>query len=783
MRKYLTLLKLKIDDKQTQAYSMETTLRQRTIDFWGYIKKNSKKLREQYSKESLDKIAYDKKLNALVESIHPELKIGIYAQENNCLLLSSFTDKPYIYYIIYYMRSMMPKALEGSWLMIAGDEAPTDNPFTPISERTYSFLREVYAYFTEGRPTQLNIYSKTIDLHNPEFYYLCREALTIFFGACFTDLFLEDIRILDKEPSEGITLEQLLDRHLHKQEAFPFLPFSPFMYPCSYEMEVGNRGMRRRGRCYFPKLLDEFSPMHLGEFVEVHSPNINALALAGAKTATLYMHHPENIGEGGAYAEKVLRAMINSREYSDSFLSMGMGIGGELEDVSIFDVLITDETLFLEGLNLYTKEYAAGLIELVDHTKAPKERLQTLFDPMNLSVKELEARNASSVDILRAIERAGTDDIETRLIKGRALNGSDRFDEAIACFESCLPEASNDGRLHYGLGHAYRCHETSSREQAHSYAERAIHHYQRSVELGHRTTLALAMIAKTYFTIPVKGAESLDIGKRYLAEAQKNELEFMQCADIFYDFTNELKPEEHKYLEDYYDEHFGEPTEVSRQRFDTGFTLDLILYEASKRTKGCHVLVTRGLSSTLLGVGTAYDIPSEDYGLDTFRLELMIALPSTLPVEHILSNKGWYHTVIFSFVSLANDNPEQLSLEGLNNIIIRLGEGLEEHPYGQHSSFLLRLSPANIYKKAAFREPITLSESPGKIHFLGITPMYDEEATYQSMHSDKETKERGIFKVSPIYDPMRPNLGTDVSLDDLDLDSLMGWGGSSISEC
>lgn len=762
---------------------MGTTLRQRTTDFWEYIKKNSKKLRERYSKESLDKIAYDKGLSALVESIHPELKIGIYTQSEHCLLLSSFTDKPYIYYIIYYMRSMMPKALEKSWLMIVGDEAPNLNPSIPISDEHCRYMKEVYGYFTEGRPTQLNLYSKTIDLHKPENYYLCRETLTINFGACFTDLFLEDIRILDKEPDEGIELDQLLIRHLDKQEAFPFLPFSPFMYPCSYEMEVGNRGMRRRGRCYFPKLLDEFSPMHLGEFVEVYSPNIDALALAGAKVATLYMHHPENIGEGGAYAHQVLRAVIDNAEYSNSFISLGIGIGGELEDVSIFDILITDEALFLEGLSIYAKEYAAGLIELVDHTKAPKERLRMLFDPMSLSIVELESRNASSVDVLRAIERSGIDDIETRLIKGRALNGSDLFDDAIACFESCLPEANNDGRLHYGLGHAYRCRETRNKEEAYSNAERAIHHYQRSVELGHRTTLALAMIAKTYFTIPIKGVESHDIAKRYLREAQKNREEFMQYADMFYNFTNDLSPEEHKYLEDYYDEHFGTPTEVSRQRFDTGFTLDLILYEASKRTKDCHVLVTRGLSSTLLGFGAMRDIPFVGNDIENFRLELMIALPSTLPVERILSSKEWYHTVIFSFVSLFNDNPEQLSLDGLNNIIIRLGEGLEEHPYGQHSAFLLRISPANIYRKAAFREPISLSESPGKIHFLGITPMYDEEATYQSIHTDKEVKERGIFKVSPIYDPMRTNLGTDVSLDDLDLDSLMGWGSGSISEC
>lgn len=713
------------------------------------------------------------RLRAAGLAIHPKLQIALYADSASprMSVYAPIKDEPYLYFVLEFLSRTQPEELRERVRL--GQGKPRINILQPEDEDLVELMNKVYASFVEGEPIRLQIWSGEVNLYEPETFYRCLEALDTCFGETLTRIFLSRVEVLDDCPANALTMARLAERHhalsereeqIFGQTFFPPIPFDPIKVRCSYQFTEGFKGMRKMGNMAYAPLIDEMPYLVNGQYrLPEELPNTRRLMQAGASIYTLHMHYPEEMASALGFASK-LHALLRFGSEAPFAYILGTAEGGEMQDIYIMDILVADTQRFDTYLREVCELYANCHIDLLEWQTEGEMRLRTLYDHIaELSVEELERRKATSVDILTALQRIKTRTEEHRLIEGRALNGTDQYEEAIKIFKALEKKACTDPRLYYGLGYAYKAL-WEEKGQALIEPEEMIGYFQRAIAAGHRQTFAASMIAQLYFALSsADGDEALyQEGRAYLRLAQESPEEFVEIQHLFHDFDEELSEEGQEVIRRTLRERLGEPRYTRRVVLHTGFSFYMHFYGESEFTKACQLMVTEGLSNIPLG------------HKDHKRMELLFALPTSLDLGELYEgiDEHWIGSFVMTLRGSLDARGHELELDYFKHHCLEISS-FEGHPYGQeHNAFLLRLSPTKVFKAAASRMPFWVEEER-TVAFVSVTPIYNEELLYTRVHNEAECKASGIYSLPHAYEFGRPKLGLSVELEEFDLDELL----------
>lgn len=763
------------------------SLRKRIIAFWDFFLEKEPLLRRYAtgvsqsgrSRQSIIKAEKQKQafgeLSALAQAIHPDLtpELSWGSGAEKLLVNFPFSDAPHLYYVQRMVHMLMPQSLEDKrWGMLLGESLYYAKELTIKPEWEPLLMTNL----AEDNPTIVQLYSASLDLHNPDTFYQVQNGLRLIWGEAFTELFVNKYEVVDSPLKQGrspLGFVKDYQPSLWGNDSGPYLSirtFDPFEYRACYELPIGLRGLRRKGTICYPRLLGELDPIIDGLYHPLEKqPNIRAFERAGISVLSLQFHYPEDIRRAYQEAREISDEVAEREQLLAEVLEIGDAIGGELEDIYILDFLCGDKDALIAFIRPYV-EQGGCLVELIDHTAPIEERTTLLFDPNNLSVEEMEQRNVASADILAALEATREKTVEQRLIEARALNGTERYEEAIAILEGCRNEAQDDPRLYYGFAHAYRNLAQIQAENALTYALLARDNYLMAISLGHRQTEARAMLAQLYFThdLEGKGGDASYLkGLEYLSQAKQDVDGFESLQGYFYNDEYALITSDRMALAGEMLARYGEPSVVSQILLPEGLKFEVQYYEASPLSKDHPFVLTRGISDFIIGSPYVYyDDPNK-----SARMEHLIVLPKRADVfaaakdsEHLvtklLSYLGGFYILYLS----------ELGSGYFDNMVIKL-QNLEAHPYTGHSSVLFRTSPTYVFKRAGDRQPIKLP-SGAEVNIVSLTPMYDEEALLLDCCDYTDLKARGLFKVPHYPDPKRPNLGAKFDFSDIDFDEL-----------
>lgn len=734
---------------------------------WTYIQNNKLILAKAlYLKQTDASCVLE--LKKLFKAIHPAIDLRPYygTRDKMVQLYIPMREKAYIYYIAELVRLTQPEETQDLFEVVCGSPFPISENHQLNSSSEPHYLTTVWAKFSESNNTHLLLYSKDVDLYDPKHFYTCREYIGMLFGEAFLEIFLEEIKIIDYKANDAMSLQALRDKHSKTTEGvFPPIPFNPIDTPCRYELGI-NQTQRQQGTISFAALLRELVTSS-EKYAELRY--IRAFEEAGISTYSCSIHYPGNFFEAQRTAQALWHNLAQYSNIRQLILPLG---SAEARDTYIIDFLCTSPNE-IESILQQEAEQANCLVQLTKHNTPLGAQVMDLWEPSRLSIEEMDQRNVSPQDIIQACRRLqpSTKDINIYLIEGRAYNGLEDYDTAIRTFNNCPTEAHDDPRRHYGLAHAYRSKQCKHYEEALSNARIAFAHYQRCVELGHRCTLSYAMMAKICFSLPLEGSMSYQAGRDYLELAQRDKQDFEHVADMFFDFSHSLSKEDEEALNKAYEERFGTAYEEQTVHLASGQKFQILYYNSSRKTKACHIAVTKGLSSILLGLN-----PKFTPGVDCqFRLEHIIAIPNTISLDELHSPQSsltWITDCVNQLNRFYINSKDILMLSSLDKVILDFGRDCL-HPYEGHSAFRLLLNPTNIFKSASAKEVVNLP-SKETIQFIGITPMYNEEYHYNKHHSNTECAQLGLWRISPIYNKSRANLGLTFKLEEIDFDSFTG---------
>ncbi len=755
------------------------SLRKRIIAFWDFFVKHETPLKRYAKGKSTVKVEEQKQrfedLSALARAIHPDLTLELYWSDSIWYLIINFPfpDAPHLYYIQRMLYMVFPKKLEDKdWRMQLG----VSHCHIKGYEITPEWEPQLMTCLAEDKPAVVQLYSDSLDLHNPDTFYQVQNGLRLIWGEAFTELFVNKYEVVDSPLEQGRSPLDLVREHASRawdNDSGPYFSikkFDPFEYPASYDLPIGLRGLRRKGTICYPRLLGELEPIIDGLYHPLEEQaNIRAFERAGISVISLQFHYPENITRAYQEAREISDKVAECEQLLAEVLEIGDAIGGELEDVYILDYLCGDKDALIAFIRPFV-EQGGCLVELIDHTAPIEERTTLLFDPNKLPVEEMEQRNVASIDMLAALDVIGEKTVEQRLIEARALNGTERYEEAIAILEGCRSEAQGDPRLYYGFAHAYRNLAQLQAENALTYGLLARDNYLEAISLGYRQTEARAMLAQLYFThdLEGKGGDASYLkGLEYLSQAKQDVDGFELLQDYFFNDNYALITSDRMALEREMQARYGKPSIVSQILLPEGLKFEVQYYEASPLSKDHPFVLTRGISDFIIGSPYVYyDDPN-----NSARMEHLIVLPKGTDVFAVAKDSEHWVTKLLSYLGgFYILYLSELGLGYFDNMVIKL-QHLEAHPYTGHSSVLFRTSPTYVFKRASDRQPIKLP-SGAEVSIVSLTPMYDEEALLLDCYDYTDLKARGLFKVPHYPDPKRPNLGAKFDFSDVDFDEL-----------
>lgn len=767
-----------------QANTPTPSLAKAIDELWSYLGQNATKLKAFVKKQSEGKTSPSKEmdeLKALGRAIHPEIDIRLSTLEgqSGLLIYIPMTRKPYLFLIQKFIQLAQPdKLLRKYHLPIVSPVSMSEkyNLRDMVEEELGTFyFEDVQSCFSPHMPTQMNLYSEKIDLYNPHKFEKCRAAIAMLWGEPLLEIFVEDIRIVDKpmEDMRSLYLHALMhNTSLNEAPHFPHIPFDPFEYPCSYQIDSSN-SVRKRGSSNFQPLLEELNLWGLRETGRPQ-PNLDALRQIGAEVYSLHFHYPQSLEQSRHIASNLLYKLFLNETINQRSYFIGNAIGGEEQDVCILDILTIDAELFLSSLRPILADEGNCHIVLERHQVPLAEKYEILFDPSSLSPREMLERGVAPQELIKGIECLKHKDPEIHIIQAQAYTVLGESDKAIDILERLRDEGYQDPNIDYGLGSAYATKtDFCTDSEVIQYAQRSMEHFERVVSLEDFRTRALTQMAQLCFRFPIDGQDAYDLGRKYLIEAQEDKELFEGYESLFYNFEEALSPRDEEALDKEYQERLGVPSGKQSLREASGHKVDLLYYPSSGRSRKCHLVATRGFSSMLIDQGY-YPVkrPNGKRRGNKVRVEFVIAIPEELALESLYEQRSWTYDVVASLLKMRIEEGSNFSMDDLAENIISI-EGTKLHPYAGHSAYRLRATPPSVFKVAEHRSPILLPSGEVVI-FIGITPMYDEEHNYHLHKLPEESAKLGLFRLSPIYKVGRPNLGLGLEEEAIDFDSLMG---------
>lgn len=743
--------------------------------FWKSFIKNERVLRRYAAGErSEDCLRAYAILKECLVAIHPDVTFELGAsssERNQYALIFSLASKPYLYIVHKFIDISIPEQLLQHWTLINGEPSVAYRGEAPMAVKEAN----IQLYTEKQDPTVLHIYSSTIDLYKSENYLLVVKWLTFLLGEGFMILFVRQVAI-DMEVSEDLMdIRQFVYSHTREESdsegAFPQLPFDPLATSCGYDLpDVGYRGLRLTGSTSFPNLLDELSPIEHGKYIDIPTPQLNELSKAGIALCSVQVYGD---GDYELLVTSTLKFLsLLSGKMASKMFFCGSAQGGVQEEVYIVDLLVSDVELLEKYLLDFTRD-ASYQIEFLNHSQPAKDRCKTIRSLDTLTIAELDRIGASPSLVLAKIQELTQEEKEEYdilMLTARTLNRLERYGEAIELLQSLVPNnVSADATLYYSLGIAYNFVTALEapmdillcREQAAMYYEQCY-----DVADIHKGACA-CHLARLYFEYPISsdryevGCRWRDIAKNYPEEWSLYQYLFIEG---FEGYTNEQAMA----IQQVYQECLGTPMRIYTCVLSNGYRFDVHLYEMSERTRKCHILVTQGLLPATYVVGTKSKI-------NQMGLEFVIALNKDTDLDSLFpaNEEAWYIDVL---KSLANNLlSQELTIDELLSKRIYTDDNLSVAAYPDSQSFLLRSKITGIMTDNTMLSPIELS-SHSQICFIGITPLYKEEADYARYHSESEARSKGLYRVSPIFNPKRVNLCSELVAEDVDIDAFLSLG-------
>lgn len=735
--------------------------------FWAYLEQHYDALKAYTLDEVFDDEAraeaglHQEALEAMLRDIHPDMSLLLCHRDEQLWLYIPMDEKPHIYFLTLVLERLKPTALE------ACVEIGYTMPDVELPDTSSEFCAEVFVAHNHDGLDTLRFFSKSYNLYDPELMTCCRQYVSCLLGIPYIVMRQIAFEVVDEMPEEAIPLKDFeeLYQRVYVEGEYQLNPMQNFL---RYNFNnVEETHIRRRGSAISSQILDEIAynngPRDL----------IDALAKAGAGLYTLLVSYP-----GDSYqVVETRRALVSRLSDIEGFewatLPVGYADGGKDYDIELFDFIHFAPEVLREQAEVILQE-ANCRVEIVQHVGGGVETIAD-FDVRTLPIPEMEARNAPSTFMLEVIEELPERDktLEVRIVEARAYNGLHDFDKAIECFKACEAEAPDDGRIHYGLGYAYHRWGEETGQYNAEYLRLALEHFLRCVELEHRLNVTYYNLSRLLFANRNLMPNAYQEGLKYyhLLKACGEEAE--RFLEDFYDFEDMLSAEDSDALADAYEERFGKHHRIYRITQANGEDYELVVYPESERTAGCHIVVTRGFSSL--------SVANEEGDMGRFRFEHILALPATVSLEALCNEHfldSWIGNLFIRLKGFYNRLKAQMPQSHLHKNIDDLPAELFPTPYEGHAAMRMMMQPEGVLRAKEATAPITLP-SGEVVHFVGITPMYNEEAIFVECSSEEEVEARGIWSLSPIYEVGRPNYGLeDAFSGEIDFSAFMDYEAS-----
>lgn len=734
----------------------------------------------QDAAKPIEQKAYDAFLMAC-RAIHPDIHPVLYwaEQRGGPLVHFPFEGKPHLFILQHCLLSSERARYPRSWTFVNG------TPCRAIIEGRLSAgekpLLDTWIKISYTPEVELHLYNQGVDLNIPEQFQRIKRILSALLGEAFIEIYVGRLVVCDTKPDDAQPLGTLYEEGgtISGRLVSEILSYTPFKMPSKYEATLGAKDERVYGVIGFPFLLDEFPP-RVGSAVDDMPSReyITALKDSGLGVYSL------RVQAAGVDRRQVFRSMSNLISYvlvdaPCGVYSIGRAEGGLLADLYYYDLVITDPEIFIQSLREKSRGYPYAL-SLLDNTSMAEDRLQVIHTLEGLDVEELYRIGASPSEVLAAIARSPRvrqESLELQLIKGEMLIRLDRCEEAVVVLEGCLEQKPDEIRALTFLAQAYQIirEEEAASPPYYPLKRKALSCYERmigqiSADAAGAAYLDMAIICFAYNLMNDED-QSYERGHYYVQQARRSRKLISSIKRAIYRRTHALTLREQRLLSQVYRSRFGQPEETRVMLTDEGQRYKVHLYAASPLTRGCHVLITEGISSTLLE-GTRFSTRNRTGA----RLEFMVALPGDMPIERILArgHRHWYLEITEGLNKACIHSPGELRYLDLERIVE--ADNMGESPLPGSNVYLLRLNPRNIYKRSSAVQPIVeVASEP--IWFIGITPLHVSEHQYTLLHTEPEIRRSGLYKISPIYDPVRPSLLEEVSLDDIDPSAWLNLGG------
>ncbi len=761
-------------------------LESRIVAFWSYVQSHKKQLyliRNRKNKRS-DLDAHSlrvSELHTLGKEIHPAIDLKVFLpqdRDDKLTLFIPIKEATYLYYIKVFISQLMPSELT-TWcrfILDQGCEQDYDAQMAgAIAPST--ILSKVYGYFTEGNPTELNLYSKTIDLYDPKVFYQCRAFIVSLFGEPFVEIFLQEIRIVEPQQKRGKTLLALYRQHslVGDQEVdfFPPIPFSPMQYPCSYELDNMDN-LRNRGRIAFPALLDEVIFKKPTNHEDTDQPSLRGLSEVGVQLYSLYSHYPHDLDKAKNATLAILQNVGAKFSEKNLFYVVGSAEAGKDEDIWIVDLLVAEPQTMLEALKSCSTDSDCS-IYLDRYGLDGEERFVSVFDVRDLDIVEMGRRFVAPEIVLDQVRKRKSLNHDERVVQACAYNQLSQTQKAIDLLEAEIEAGQSSCKMYHELGFAYLQMFGVDPSRDLDYVHRSVACYQQALTFGEEDGRILATLAKICFDHDDLIPNAYDLGWQYVAELKTHKTYYEKFKDMFYDRDQGLSVDDLALFDEIYTLRFGEPTFRRYLVNHTGHRFELLYYRANELSKRCHYIVTKGVSSTIISKNVEH-IEVKTNKFDPFRLEFIIAIAEDIPLEDYALQDTWVDLIISKLNVMNLDYGDRIALNMLDKELIDFSHILDSqdkcHPYTGNASFRLLETPKKIFKSSEATSPIALRESSELVHFVGITPMYDAE--YQHFKSVKNKRSISSFwTLSSIFDPRRAPLVSEPENEEIDFDSLM----------